>query len=106
MSDTEQYIRPTDIDERSTFGQRVAWRLEAIAWDLVYWWPMKLLGPDRASNTAGWIVKRIAPLLSQNKTVKRNLRMAFPDWDEGESQLGKRRAHGGRTATPAKDPSV
>ena len=84
MSDTEQYIRPTDIDERSTFGQRVAWRLEAIAWDLVYWWPMKLLGPDRASNTAGWIVKRIAPLLSQSKTVKRNLRMAFPDWDEAE----------------------
>ena len=77
---TDQYIRPKDIDNRSTFSQRIAWRLEAMAWDLVYWWPMKLLGPDRASDTAGWIVKKIAPLLSQNRTVKRNLRLAFPDW--------------------------
>ena len=82
MSDTQQYVRPKDIDNRSTFLQRLVWRLEAIAWDVVYWWPMKALGPDRASDTAGWIVKRIAPLLSQNKTVKRNLRMAFPDWSE------------------------
>lgn len=77
---TDQYVRPKDIDERSTFGQRFAWRLEAIAWDVVYWWPMKLLGPDRASDTAGWIVKQIAPLLSQNRTTKRNLRLAFPEW--------------------------
>ncbi|MEE2877382.1 MAG: lysophospholipid acyltransferase family protein [Pseudomonadota bacterium] len=83
-TDAPQYIRPKDIDNRSTFWQRVSWRLEAIAWDVVYWWPMKALGPDRASDAAGWIVKRIAPLLSQNKTVKRNLRMAFPDWDEAK----------------------
>ena len=81
-TEAPQYIRPKDIDDRSTFWQRVVWRLEAIAWDLVYWGPMKALGPDRASDTAGWIIKRIAPLLSQNQTVKRNLRMAFPDWDE------------------------
>lgn len=81
-TEAPQYIRPKDIDDRSTFWQRVVWRLEAIAWDLVYWGPMKALGPDRASDTAGWIIKRIAPLLSQNRTVKRNLRMAFPDWDE------------------------
>lgn len=83
-SDAPQYVRPKDIDNRSTFGQRIAWRLEAVAWDLVYWWPMKALGPDRASDTAGWIVKRIAPLLSQNKTVKRNLRLAFPDWSDAQ----------------------
>ena len=83
-TDAPQYIRPRDIDDRSTFWQRLGWRLEAIAWDAVYWWPMKALGPDRASDTAGWIVKRIAPLLSQNRTVKRNLRMAFPDWDEAK----------------------
>ena len=81
-TEAPQYIRPKDIDDRSTFWQRVVWRLEAIAWDLVYWGPMKALGPDRASDTAGWIIKSIAPLLSQNRTVKRNLRMAFPDWDE------------------------
>ncbi|MEQ8559455.1 MAG: lysophospholipid acyltransferase family protein [Henriciella sp.] len=80
--DAPQYVRPKDIDDRSTFWQRVGWRLEAIAWDVVYWWPMKALGPDRASDAAGWIVKRIAPMLSQSKTVKRNLRLAFPEWNE------------------------
>jgi Kdo2-lipid IVA lauroyltransferase/acyltransferase len=85
MSDDKtQYIRPKDIDNRSTWRERLAWRLEAVAWDLIYWWPMKALGPDRASDFAGWLVKRIAPLLSQDKTVKRNLRMAFPDWTEAK----------------------
>ena len=79
-----QYIRPKDIDNRSTFGQRLMWRVEALAWDLVYWAPMKALGPDRASNFLGWLMKRIAPLLSQNKTVKRNLALAFPDLSEEE----------------------
>jgi len=76
------YVRPADIDNRSTFRQRLQWRLEAIAWDLIYWYPMKALGPDRASNVAGRIVRWIGPRLSQHKTVLRNLRMAFPNWDE------------------------
>lgn len=79
-----QYIRPKDIDERSTLGQRIGWRIEAIAWDVLYWWPMKALGPDRASNTAGWIMKRLARFLSQDRTAKRNLRLAFPDWSDEE----------------------
>lgn len=81
---TQQYVRPKDIDNRSTLGQRIGWRIEAVAWDVLYWWPMKLLGPDRASNTAGWIVKKLARFLSQDKTAKRNLRLAFPDWSEEE----------------------
>ncbi|MFN3211556.1 MAG: lysophospholipid acyltransferase family protein [Henriciella sp.] len=80
----QQYIRPKDIDNRSTFGQRLMWRIEALAWDVIYWAPMKALGPDRASNFLGWLMKRVAPLLSQNKTVKRNLHLAFPDLPEAE----------------------
>lgn len=76
---TQQYIRPKDIDNRSTLGQRLMWRIEALAWDVIYWAPMKALGPDRASNFLGWLMKRVAPLLSQNKTVKRNLHLAFPE---------------------------
>jgi len=79
-----QYIRPSDIDDRSTFRQRLVWRIETVAWDLIYWFPVKCLGPDRASNFMGWLVKRIAPLLSQNKTVKRNLRLAFPEKSASE----------------------
>ncbi len=84
--ETQQYIRPKDIDNRSTFGQRLMWRIEALAWDVIYWAPMKLLGPDRASNFLGWLMKRLAPLLSQNKTVKRNLALAFPDLSEEERE--------------------
>ena len=76
------YLRPSDIDDRSTALQRFQWRLESIAWDLFYWWPMKALGPDRASNTAGAIVRWIGPRLSQHKTVLKNLRLAFPEWSD------------------------
>lgn len=81
-----QYIRPKDIDNRSTWKQRTAWRLETVAWDLIYWLPMKLLGADRASNFGGWLFKKIGPRMSQHKTVQRNLRLAFPNWNEERIQ--------------------
>jgi KDO2-lipid IV(A) lauroyltransferase len=108
---TQQYVRPKDIDNRSTFKQRMIWRLETIAWDVIYWWPMKLIGPDNASNFLGWLMKSIAPLFSQNKTVLRNLRLAFPEKTESERiELGKKAWESvGRTAgelphLPAIDP--
>ena len=79
-----QYVRPQDIDKRSTLGQRIQWRLEAFAWDFIYWGPMKLMGPDRASNFGGWLFRKIGPLLSQHKTALRNLRLAFPNWTEAK----------------------
>lgn len=79
-----QYIRPKDIDNRSTFGQRLVWRLETLAWDVVYWAPMKWLGPDRASRTLGRLARWIGPRLSQHKTMLRNLRLAFPEKSEAE----------------------
>ncbi len=66
--------------------QRLQWRVEAVAWDVIYWWPMKALGPDRASNALGWLFRKIGPLLSQHKTVLRNLRLAFPDKTEAERE--------------------
>ena len=75
------YVRPKDIDNRATFWQRAQWRLETIAWDLIYWGPMKALGPDKASDFCGWLIKKIGPALSQHKTMRRNLRLAFPAWD-------------------------
>jgi Kdo2-lipid IVA lauroyltransferase/acyltransferase len=78
------YIRPKDIDNRATFLQRVAWRIETLAWDLIYWWPMKALSPERASNVGAWFARTIGPRLSQHKTTKRNLKLAFPDWTDAE----------------------
>lgn len=94
------YVRPKDIDSRATLKQRIAWRLETIAWDFLYWGPMKMLGPDRASDFGGWLVKKIGPLLSQHKTMKRNLRLAFPDWSEAEVDAAAMAAweSAGRTA--------
>lgn len=91
MSKTpQQYIRPKDIDNRSTFKQRFIWRLETLAWDVIYWAPMKALGADRASNFLGWLLKTIGPLFSQNKTIDRNLQLAFPDMDvETRQQIAK-----------------
>ncbi len=80
----QQYIRPKDIDNRSTFRQRLVWRLETFAWDFVYWLPMKALGPERASNFCGWLIRRIGPLLSQHKTVIKNLGLAFPELSEAD----------------------
>jgi len=96
----DQYVRPKDIDNRSTFGQRVQWRLETMAWDLVYWGPMKLLSADRASNFCGWLFRKIGPMLSQHKTAVMNLRLAFPDWSEEKVQQTAREAweSAGRTA--------
>ena len=51
MSDPQQktgYVRPKDIDNRASFWQRVQWRLETIAWDWIYWAPVKAMGPERA----------------------------------------------------------
>ncbi|MFN3312766.1 MAG: lysophospholipid acyltransferase family protein [Hyphomonas sp.] len=78
------FVRPKDIDRRATLMQRIAWRLETIAWDVIYWAPMKALGPDRASNFGGWLLRRIGPMFSQHKTMRRNLRLAFPDWSAEE----------------------
>ena len=96
----QQYIRPQDIDNRSTFQQRMVWRFEALAWDIIYWWPMMALGPDRASNFLGWLFKSIGPLFSQNKTVQRNLQLAFPDMSqESRDEIAKKSWESvGRTA--------
>lgn len=96
----QQYLRPKDIDNRSTFSQRMVWRMEALAWDAIYWWPMKAIGADNASNFLGWLMRTIGPLFSQNKTVHRNLKLAFPDISETErTEIAKRAWESvGRTA--------
>ena len=73
------YIRPKDIDNRSTFGQRLVWRIEAFAWDWLYWNPFRTVSPERASDIGAWLFKVVGPMLSQHKTVINNLKLAFPE---------------------------
>ena len=81
-----KYVRPKDIDNRATFWQRVQWRLETIAWDLVYWGPMKLLGPERASNFGGWLMKMRSPLRYEPWADA-----ALPDEESGAERLAVER---------------
>ena len=82
MSEKQQYIRSKDVENRAGLGQKVQWRIEAILWDVIYWAPFRMLGVDRASDFGGWFFKKIGPLTSAHKTAQRNVRMAFPDWDD------------------------
>lgn len=83
-----RFIRPKDLDNetRTTLGARIQWRLEALAWDCIYWYPMKALPIAWASNVGAAVVKALGPLTSQHRTMVRNLRMCFPEWTEKQVQ--------------------
>lgn len=60
------------------------WRLESFAWDVVYWWPLSRMSPERASNLGAWFGRLIGPCLSQHKVALTNLRQAFPGWTDAD----------------------
>jgi KDO2-lipid IV(A) lauroyltransferase len=86
--DRGRFIRPKDLDnaQRTTFAAKLGWGLEAFAWDWIFWKPMKALPIEDASNVGAGILKALGPLTTQHKTMVRNLRLAFPDWNERQIQ--------------------
>ena len=69
----------------SHFRRHALWRLEAAGFDLVS--ALLRVSPiDGASDFGGAALKLIGPLTSVHKTVRRNLRLAFPDWSEAERE--------------------
>lgn len=68
-------------DARVSFGQDLAWRLEAIGFD-VFTFLFRLLPTDVASWLGGALLKLLGPLSGSHKTASRNLRIAFPEKDE------------------------
>ena len=65
--------------------QHLQWRLETAGYDLLS--ALVRTAPiDAASDFGGWLFKRLGPLTSVHRTVLRNLRLAFPEWDEAERQ--------------------
>lgn len=57
------------------------WRLEAFGWDVISA-ILRVAPIDAASDFGAATVKLIGPMTSVHRTVSRNLRLAFPDWDE------------------------
>jgi len=67
----------------SGFKQRVKWRLEAIAYDIISGL-MRLFPIDVISGFGGWLVRQIGPLTSKHKIARKGLTLAFPEKSEAE----------------------
>jgi KDO2-lipid IV(A) lauroyltransferase len=61
------------------------WRLEAAGYDLLSA-AVRAVPIDAASDFGAWLFKRLGPLSGAHRTALRNLRLAFPEWDEAERQ--------------------
>lgn len=65
------------------FKRRLKWRIEAIAFS-AYSALMRLLPVDRASAFGGALLKMLGPHTGVERTVQKNLRLAFPELSPGE----------------------
>ncbi|HLK24431.1 MAG TPA: lysophospholipid acyltransferase family protein [Caulobacteraceae bacterium] len=65
-------------DKRPGLLKDIGWRLEALAFDVVSAF-LRLWPTDLVSAFGGFLVGTIGPLTSEQRTVDRNLRLAFPD---------------------------
>lgn len=68
---------------RASVGQDLAWRLEAAGFALMIAM-LRALGLERASAFGGWLLRTLGPKTGTQKTVLRNLRVAFPELSEAE----------------------
>jgi KDO2-lipid IV(A) lauroyltransferase len=67
-------------DRRPSFAQNLAWRLEALGFDLLGLM-FRLMPIETASSVGGAVLRLLGPLTGANKTADRNLRIAFPELD-------------------------
>ncbi|MFP1131399.1 lysophospholipid acyltransferase family protein [Asticcacaulis sp. W401b] len=66
---------------KPSFWQDVAWRFEALMYDL-FVGVVRALPVDTASDMGAWLLKAIGPITPTQKLVRQNLDLAFPDKDE------------------------
>ncbi len=66
-------------------GQDLQWRLESIAFAGFVGF-MRMLGIERASALGGWLLRTLGPKTGTQRTVLRNLRIAFPDMSPAERE--------------------
>ncbi len=65
--------------------QHLIWRLESVGF-AGFIGLMRLLGVERASALGGWLLRTLGPRTGTQRTVMRNLRIAFPDMDPAERE--------------------
>ena len=84
---------------RPSLFQDIAWRLEALGFDLMTGLA-RALPIDGVSDFGAWLFQRLGPLTGAHRTARTNLRIAFPDAppDEIDRLLAEQWAHAGRWA--------
>jgi KDO2-lipid IV(A) lauroyltransferase len=76
---------PGEGTRKVGFRQDLSWRLEAMGF-AAFIGLMRLLGVQRASGLGGWLLRTLGPKTGTQKTVMRNLRIAFPDMPPAERE--------------------
>lgn len=71
--------------KRNDFQQDLIWRLEAFGFQALFAF-LRFLGVERASGLGGWLLRTLGPKTGTQKTVMRNLRIAFPDMPDAERE--------------------
>jgi Kdo2-lipid IVA lauroyltransferase/acyltransferase len=86
------------MSSKHSFWQDIAWRFEALLYDAFAGFT-RALPVDTASDFGGWLLKTLGPLTSVQKTVRRNLELAFPDLDQTarQSLISRQWENTGRT---------
>ena len=69
--------------KRNDLRQDLIWRLEAFGFQALFGF-LRLLGVEKASGLGGWLLRTLGPKTGTQKTVMRNLRIAFPEISEAE----------------------
>jgi len=84
---------------KPSFLQDLAWRLEALGFDLVTGLA-RAFPIDLVSDFGAWLFQRLGPLTGAHRVAETNLRIAFPDASDAEIArlLKEQWAHAGRWA--------
>jgi lauroyl/myristoyl acyltransferase len=69
--------------ENPTVAERIGWRIEALAYDLVAGL-LRALPVDWASAFGGWLFRTLGPLTPVHRTASDNIRLAFPKISDRE----------------------
>ena len=86
MASPENYRRPKDLERlAASWPRKALWAAETVGWE-GYWGSFKALRPERASDFGATILGAASPLLSANRTARRNIALAFPDASEAERE--------------------
>ena len=85
-TDRTRSSSPTgDSAKKVSLRQDLIWRVEAAGF-AAFVALMRMLGVERASALGGWLLRTLGPKTGTQKTVMRNLRIAFPDMAEAERE--------------------